>query len=358
VIGVDATGQNVLVNREEFYPYGETSYGGFGRKRYRFTGKERDEESGLSYHGARYYASWLVRWTSCDPAGGNNRYTYARQNPTAFVDTTGLVDEKPDASTATPELCEAHGCWRSDDRGQMEKDNHQMEYANYLNGIQSGSSTKDYKFTDYLQSLHPGRGIPDNQGLITSLTYGGALIAGAEDPVAVSNNVKPLQAAAYSVNANLLGSMARRPDANRGINPRLVDRLTSWRSYVASGGTMTLRDWVSATQRQYSGVSGGYESGFAQWSKDQAQELFLYKMSDAMGFKKWGVTNDLSRREGEYRSSPYYMDRKTGQGNFLFSPKLEQIDRGPRRTILATENLLYCSDPGPANNEQGAGKKY
>ena len=43
------------VNREEYTPYGETSFGSFARKRYRFTGKERDEESGLNYHGARYF---------------------------------------------------------------------------------------------------------------------------------------------------------------------------------------------------------------------------------------------------------------------------------------------------------------
>ena len=40
-----------LVDREEHTPYGETSFGSFARKRYRFTGKERDEESGLYYHG-------------------------------------------------------------------------------------------------------------------------------------------------------------------------------------------------------------------------------------------------------------------------------------------------------------------
>ncbi|KAF2006663.1 hypothetical protein P154DRAFT_600725 [Amniculicola lignicola CBS 123094] len=34
----------------------------------RHSAKERDEESGLSYHGARYYASWLCRWTSPNPA--------------------------------------------------------------------------------------------------------------------------------------------------------------------------------------------------------------------------------------------------------------------------------------------------
>src|SRR5256885_9695893 len=38
-------------------------------KRYRYIGKERDEETGLAYHGARYYAAWLGRWLSADPTG-------------------------------------------------------------------------------------------------------------------------------------------------------------------------------------------------------------------------------------------------------------------------------------------------
>ena len=87
-----------LINREEFTPYGETSFGSFARKRYRFTGKERDEESGLSYHGARYYATYLGRWLSTDPAGtvdGLNLYEYARSNPMRFSDVTGHNSETP-----------------------------------------------------------------------------------------------------------------------------------------------------------------------------------------------------------------------------------------------------------------------
>ncbi|HMQ55779.1 MAG TPA: RHS repeat-associated core domain-containing protein, partial [Anaerolineae bacterium] len=85
-------GAGSLINREEFSPYGETSFGSFAKKRYRFTGQERDEESGLAYHGARYYAPWLARWLSCDPAGmvdGLNLYVYTRGNPICFYDASG-----------------------------------------------------------------------------------------------------------------------------------------------------------------------------------------------------------------------------------------------------------------------------
>ncbi|GIH02638.1 hypothetical protein Rhe02_07050 [Rhizocola hellebori] len=101
---LDETGAEV--NREEYTPYGETSFGGFARKRYRYTGKERDEESGLYYHGARYYAPWLARWATCDPAGpvdGTNLYAYARANPMRYHDPGGQQAlPAPTASDAPP----------------------------------------------------------------------------------------------------------------------------------------------------------------------------------------------------------------------------------------------------------------
>jgi RHS repeat-associated protein len=86
------------VSREEYFPYGETSFGSFRRKRYRFTGKERDEESGLDYHSARYWAAGVVRWITPDPAGrveGPNLYVYARCNPVARTDPGGAQSGTP-----------------------------------------------------------------------------------------------------------------------------------------------------------------------------------------------------------------------------------------------------------------------
>ena len=98
-----------LISYEEYYPYGSTSYQA-GRtlaevalKRYRYTGKERDEETGLYYHGARYYAPWLAVWTSADrpamPAGETNLYTYALRNPIKYFDPDGHAPELTDSLT-------------------------------------------------------------------------------------------------------------------------------------------------------------------------------------------------------------------------------------------------------------------
>ena len=89
-------GSGNLINREEYTPYGETSFGSFARKRYRFSGKERDEESGLYYFGARYYAAWLGRWISADPktvyelGADLNVYGYVRGRTVIALDRIGL----------------------------------------------------------------------------------------------------------------------------------------------------------------------------------------------------------------------------------------------------------------------------
>jgi RHS repeat-associated protein len=94
--------QAQIISYEEYYPYGSTSYQAARSqtetpKRYRYTGMERDEESGLSYHTARYYATWLGKWMSPDPIGvraGTNLYEYVHNSPTNQSDPEGLDPEE------------------------------------------------------------------------------------------------------------------------------------------------------------------------------------------------------------------------------------------------------------------------
>jgi len=95
--------------RHDYLPFGEeisagvgirsASYGyGTDTVRQKYTGKERDGETGLDYFQARYYSSTQGRFTSADlptadlvPANPQsmNRYAYVRNNPCKNIDPNG-----------------------------------------------------------------------------------------------------------------------------------------------------------------------------------------------------------------------------------------------------------------------------
>jgi len=88
----------ITISYEEYHPYGTTSFSAnnanikAAAKRYRYTGMERDEESGMAYHSARYYLPWLGRWLSADPigiGGGMNLYQALDCSPLINIDLTG-----------------------------------------------------------------------------------------------------------------------------------------------------------------------------------------------------------------------------------------------------------------------------
>ncbi|MBL7920510.1 MAG: VCBS repeat-containing protein [Bacteroidia bacterium] len=94
VMRIDTSGDEI--DREEYYPFGDSSLRTFTYKRYRYVGKERDGESGLYYYGARYYAAWTCRFISVDPLADNyvhlTPYNYADNNPINDFDIDGQQD--------------------------------------------------------------------------------------------------------------------------------------------------------------------------------------------------------------------------------------------------------------------------
>ena len=89
-----------IVSRHDYLPFGEE----FGKSssvetlRKKYTGYERDVESGLDYAGARYYSAAHARFTTPDPSNESmvpanpqswNRYSYVLNNPLRFRDPSG-----------------------------------------------------------------------------------------------------------------------------------------------------------------------------------------------------------------------------------------------------------------------------
>lgn len=108
----DQTGHLAAMKRHDYLPFGEelTSQGlrsttpGYSvgdTIRQKFTAKERDNETGLDYFGARYYGSMQARFSSPDPmlSSGDvvspqswNRYAYVGNNPLRYIDPLGLYE--------------------------------------------------------------------------------------------------------------------------------------------------------------------------------------------------------------------------------------------------------------------------
>jgi RHS repeat-associated protein len=93
-----------IKSESDYYPWGgELQFVNNNSNHYKFTGKERDTESGLDYFGARYYSNAAGRWMSADWSAkpmpipyaiptdpqSLNLYGYVRNNPTTLHDKDG-----------------------------------------------------------------------------------------------------------------------------------------------------------------------------------------------------------------------------------------------------------------------------
>ncbi|MDQ3803537.1 MAG: RHS repeat-associated core domain-containing protein [Acidobacteriota bacterium] len=125
---IDQTGSLAGVSRHDYLPFGEElRAGAAGRTagrgyaadgvRHKFTGYERDPETGLDFAQNRYYFPTQGRFTSVDPenTGANegdpqswNGYAYAGSNPLKYIDPLGLWKRVECSGGATQ-------CWEAEE---------------------------------------------------------------------------------------------------------------------------------------------------------------------------------------------------------------------------------------------------
>lgn len=113
-------GNGALLMSSQYMPFGQEIPAGTSTNHYKFTGKERDAESGLDYFGARYYSSNMGRFSSPDPSGllyadisnpqSLNLYTYVLNNPLSNTDPTGLTCQTNSSDGTVYDDLDGNGC--------------------------------------------------------------------------------------------------------------------------------------------------------------------------------------------------------------------------------------------------------
>jgi RHS repeat-associated protein len=144
-----------VVGRHDYMPFGEDLGAGTGGRttgmgfsnsgdnnRKKFTGYERDAESGLDFAEARYYANAQGRFTSPDPFSASaiiadpqtfNRYAYCRNNPVNSVDPSGMSAHAP-----TPASIGAAEREQAEEAGHAVIEEEEARYEEYVHDAELG----------------------------------------------------------------------------------------------------------------------------------------------------------------------------------------------------------------------------
>lgn len=134
---------------------------------YKFTGKERDSESGLDNFGFRYNSSSLGRFMSPDPvmASGRvenpqtwNRYTYVLNNPLRFIDPLGLFASPAYNCTETNQNCLNDEQRRILENSTVEINGQELSGEALYNKLSEAQKNAFVNTTDKLASIQLGDG--------------------------------------------------------------------------------------------------------------------------------------------------------------------------------------------------------
>jgi len=215
---VVATAAGGIEEESDYYPFGtEVMVTGPGANHYKFAGKERDQESGLDYLGARYFGSALGRFVTPDSTSYStlrdpqrwNLYSYVMNNPLRYNDPDGHAAEcKTDATK-----CLAGA--------QAAVANKEAASRLYINKVPTQHSFLGYKWTTTRDFL----GIKGDVKSFAALSGNAARMASmvSDDRVFSLNVTSWLSSPSAAGNTPLRGGGWTRTQHQDGVNESFVD---------------------------------------------------------------------------------------------------------------------------------------
>src|SRR5262249_49150482 len=211
---------------EDYYPWGgELQFVNNDSNHYKFTGKERDSETGLDYFGARYYGNWVGRFMSPDPIHFQtdklvdpqrfNLYAYVRNNPLKFLDPKGEdIELSQDKKKRAQELAR----WKSlAGRGGSYLYAKKVDGKYMLKAHQNGSSGKFAGISAITGEMNKLMQNHQQTGKLDLVPAGTTVSDHADRIGGIANETKigPIPAETYKIGSQLPGVTVK--DAEDGI---------------------------------------------------------------------------------------------------------------------------------------------
>ncbi|MCW5966200.1 MAG: RHS repeat-associated core domain-containing protein, partial [Bryobacterales bacterium] len=319
-----------VVSRHDYLPFGEEIGAGIGGRTtaqmyvanntltQRFTGKERDAETGLDYFGARYLSAAQGRFTSPDPLLSSahiahpqswNRYAYTLNNPLRFTDPHGLY--VCDGTTA--ECKDFESALKQVERARNSYKKGSAEYNALNESLQAyGKKGVDNGVTVRFGATRSGGAGDANIGI--AITAGTANKAVTADNPTGQNTVVTFDLARHSsngsVNTGLLAVSAAHEGVHVGHGAALVGALpmdlTSGAAAGVLGGPLNLTKYATEFAAYGASSNAAQGLGFGSLRVGGNFEIWNsgWKAADVNTLRSNGINGVLSDPNGLYKVTP------------------------------------------------------
>jgi RHS repeat-associated protein len=348
---------------------------------YTFSTKYRDDETGLSYYGYRFYSAALGRWLNRDPmeeGGGVNLYGFVRNAPPNAVDSLGLALYAFDGTANVPDdetniyLTQASG-WdgknKRYERGIGNEEEFSALSAVLRQATGLGLSAKRSSMLKVMERFLEAGDIDVDvigfsRGAVTAITFGEAVQKLKKEGVFPYCQVDRIRF--MGLYDPVPGPFIR----HRPVIPDIVKRTAiaysldekrkQFAPSVYAGGNVTALGFRGG----HSDVGGGYdERGFAnislEWMIDQG-------LAAGAPFK-YPTTSKSPRmiRHQEINYDLFLYANRNGLGGIqphasvsrLISGPVNKIVRTPRFGVDVTPYTYYLDSVAPGNDEYRIGDR-